>query len=86
MSPRRPRNRRPVAAQGDGPPNLSVLGLGFVCVPVVGVFLLLGQGKRARSTWQCPECHFFNHPTTLVCPCGQRFEAEPAADASADAD
>jgi hypothetical protein len=35
-------------------------------------FLLTGQGRRLKSSWQCPECQFFNPPTTLVCPCGYR--------------
>ncbi|MDY7096152.1 MAG: hypothetical protein SX243_24520 [Acidobacteriota bacterium] len=66
-------------------PTFAVGGLWLVLC-YVGVFFLLGRGKRARSTWQCPECQFFNHPSTLVCPCGQRFEEEAPSEAAAGAD
>jgi hypothetical protein len=42
------------------------IGLLFIALPYV-----VGGGRRERSTWQCPNCQFFNDPTTLVCPCGE---------------
>lgn len=61
------------AVLGRGPHFVAALVWIVLCF--VAVFVIFGGGKRHSSTWQCPECHFFNEPTTLVCPCGHRAEA-----------
>ena len=54
-------------------------GASYIAVVVVagvmfaGIFLLVGGGRRLRESWQCPECQFFNDPTTLRCDCGYRL-------------
>lgn len=61
-----------LALLGSGPDMLAAALWFVLCFGAV--FLIFGGGRRARSTWQCPDCQFFNEPTTLVCPCGFKFE------------
>jgi len=58
---------------GAGPHLL--VGLLWIGLIFGAVLVFVGRGRRQKSTWQCPECQFFNEPTTLVCPCGYRLEA-----------
>jgi hypothetical protein len=58
---------------GRGP--ALVVGLVWIGAFFGIVFLAVGGGRAARDSWQCPECQFFNEPTTLVCPCGHRAKA-----------
>jgi hypothetical protein len=60
-----------VALFGPGPNYL--VSWGWVGVCYLSVFLLTGKGRRLESSWQCPECRFYNDPTTLLCPCGYRY-------------
>jgi len=62
---------------GTGP--TLIVGGAWVGVLFLALPYVLGRGRREQSTWQCPECQFFNDPTTLVCPCGYRLpERTPA--------
>jgi hypothetical protein len=63
-----------VALVGSGPDIL--LRWGWLGLCYLAVFVLTGGGRRLESSWQCPECQFFNEPTTLVCPCGYRYPAD----------
>ncbi len=65
-----------VAAQALGRGANLVGGAVWLGVCYGAVFLLVGKGKAARNTWQCPECRFFNEPSTLVCACGYRATDE----------
>jgi hypothetical protein len=58
---------------GSGPDLLAAVAWFAFCFGAV--FLIFGGGRRSRSSWQCPECQFFNTPSTLVCPCGYRLDA-----------
>ena len=60
------------ASQGLGQGANLVGGVLWLGLLYGAVFLLVGKGKTARNTWYCPECRFFNEPSTLVCACGYR--------------
>lgn len=64
---------RNLAALLVGPGPSLIVGLVWVGAFFGAVFLLVGGGRKARGSWRCPECQFFNEPTTLVCPCGYRY-------------
>ena len=55
-------------------PNLLVAA-GWVALVFGSVFVLVGDGKRAQGAWQCPDCHFYHEPSTLVCGCGRRYDS-----------
>ena len=59
---------------GSGPGLLA--GVVWVGLLFPILFLVVGKGRRLRSSWQCPSCQFFNDPTTLVCPCGYKLDTE----------
>lgn len=46
------------------------LSWGWVGLTYISIFFIGGGGRRMKESWQCPECHFWNSPTTLVCLCG----------------
>lgn len=56
-------------------PHLIAGGV-WIALLFPALILLVGRGRRMRSSWQCPNCQFFNDPTTLVCPCGYHAEVE----------
>lgn len=62
---------------GSGP--ALIVGLLWIGIYFAIVLLAAGGGRTASDTWQCPECQFFNEPTTLVCPCGYRVKAGAGA-------
>lgn len=59
-------------------PNV-IVGLLWIALMFPLVILVVGKGRRVKSSWQCPNCQFFNEPTTLVCPCGYRVPSNADA-------
>ena len=53
-------------------PCAAALGWIWVFLTYGSIFLILGGGKRARGSWDCPNCQLINKATTLVCGCGER--------------
>lgn len=60
----------------DGGPAL-LLSWAWVAACYGAIFPFTLQGVRLKGVWQCPECQFYNDPSTLICPCG--FEHPEAA-------
>ena len=56
---------------GRGPAWIA--GIAWCFLVYGAVFFLVGGGRRAPESWQCPECHLFNEPTTLHCACGYDY-------------
>lgn len=63
-----------VALRYLGPGPDLIARVLFILMLYPTVVLAVGRGRRLRDSWQCPNCQFFNDPTTLVCPCGQKVE------------
>lgn len=58
------------ALVGVGPHML--LAWGWIGLTYGSIFVIGGEGRMMKESWQCPECRFYNSPSTLVCPCGYR--------------
>jgi hypothetical protein len=58
--------------------SVKVILWTLFCVTLVGISIYreLFAKRKTRNNWQCPECRFFNEPTTEVCPCGHRSTDE----------
>ena len=52
-----------------------LLAWSWVGLTYASIFLIGGGGRRMKDSWQCPDCRFYNTPTTLVCLCGYKPEA-----------
>ena len=59
-------------AAGSGPGLLAAAG--WVTLVFLSVFVVVGGVRMASEPWQCPDCQFFNEPSTLVCGCGREYE------------
>lgn len=53
-----------------GPGPALLISWAWVGLTYASIFVIGGGGRRMESSWQCPECQFFNPPSTIVCPCG----------------
>lgn len=66
-----------VAGELGGSELGKLLSFLWLVVQLPLVYFAVAGARRTKGHWQCPDCRLFNRPSTLVCDCGYRLNAEP---------